>query len=73
MNSFANTLLDSRRAARCVGPNSEIAFGGEHVGDAAAERQLRADDREIDLFASGDLGDGVRIGGIDRNAPRHRG
>ena len=61
--------LEPRGALRRT--EQQIAFGCEHVGDAAAERQLRADDREIDLFASGDLGDGMRISGIDGNAPRY--
>ena len=70
MKSFAKILLDSSRAARCVGPNSSQAFCGENVGDAAAERQLGTDDREIDFFATRNRFDGMRVSGIDGNAAR---
>ena len=61
--------LETRGALRRA--EQEIAFGGEHVGDAAAQRQLGSDDREIDLFAAGDRGDRVGVGRIDRDASRH--
>ncbi len=61
--------LEARGALR--GSEQQIAFSRKDVGDAAAERQLGADDREVDLFFSSDGGDGVRIGRVDRNASCH--
>ena len=65
MNAFANALLDSRRAAAAVGPNSEPAVRGEAIGDAEAQRQFRTDDGEVDLLAVGERSSGVGVGEID--------
>jgi hypothetical protein len=56
--------FEPRRAL--TGTEQQIAFGREHVGDAATERQFRSDDREIDLFTPSDLSDRVRIRGRRR-------
>ena len=54
MKAFANALLDSRRAAARGRPEQQPAVGGEAIGDAEAQRQLGADDGEVDLLALGE-------------------
>ena len=48
----------------------QIAARLERIRDPATQRQFGADNREIDLFAAHDLGDGTRIRRIDGNAAR---
>ena len=54
MNSFANTLLHSSCAAARVGPKMRRPRRRKQIDDAAIERQLGTDDREIDAFAFGE-------------------
>ena len=54
MKSFANDLARlERRRLRGSGPHDR-ELGGEEIDDAEAERQFRADDREVDASRVGD-------------------
>ena len=60
--------FERRRGAR--GTEQQTPARGEAVGDANAQRQLGADDREVDAFADGEREQRVRVGeiGVDRSA-----
>src|SRR5439155_5062393 len=56
-----------RRGAR---PEEQPAVARKAIGDAEAQRQLRADEREIDLLAFGQRGERGDVADIDRRRAR---
>ena len=58
--------LELRRGTRR--PEDEAATRAEEIDDAAIERQLRPDDREVDALALGEVEHRLRIAG-DRQRP----
>ena len=70
MKSFANALLDSSAAAAADGPTIDRSLAAKTIHDAAAERNFRTDDGQIDLLA---LRDGERDRpGLPRSAGTQR-
>ena len=65
MNSLAKTLLHSSRAAAAVGPKICSPRDEKTFDDAPVERQFRADDGQIDLFADRQVEEAVDIAGVD--------
>jgi hypothetical protein len=48
----------------------EVSVFGKYVRNSTAQRQFGTDDREVDLFAAGEGGDGVGVCRIDGHAAR---
>ena len=65
MKAFANALLDSSAAAAARRPDDREVLGGKEVDDPQAQRNLRADDRQVDMLPSGGRQErgGTRVGG----------
>src|SRR5438034_383494 len=57
--------LEPRRRRRWA--EQQLAAHSEKIRDTEAQRQLRADDGEVDLFAVGDLDERIEIGQIGWN------
>ena len=49
INSLANALLDSRRAAAAVGPTILPPFGAKLIHDAGGQRSLRPNNGQIGI------------------------
>ncbi len=61
MKSFANALLDSRRAAARGWAERQKPIQLETIDQAQAQRELGTDDGEVDALAPGKLGQAVNV------------
>ncbi len=76
MNAFANDLLHSSWAAICGRTENAMPRRAKPIDDAAIERQLGTDDREIEALAIGErteLVDGATLNGFRARVARDPG